>query len=232
MAHTFRRTEIGIYTTVSERLKHSRLERSLSLDQCAQSTDIQKKYLHAMEESRFDELPGEMYARAWIRRYAQLLGLDIEDLMISYTKERGIREKISRGSEQKAASPNAFSIWPWFTGKRVIILLVTLIIISYIGFLAYKTISPPEIAVDLPDRDFRTQENSIIIRGLTERGVLVSVNRQPVILGSEGTFEHELTLQDGLNTVTIEARKKHGLGVTQEYHIVRSALPVLQETGP
>ncbi|OGY91145.1 MAG: hypothetical protein A3B31_01320 [Candidatus Komeilibacteria bacterium RIFCSPLOWO2_01_FULL_53_11] len=232
MAHTFRRTEIGIYTTVSERLKHSRLERSLSLDQCAQSTDIQQKYLRAMEESRFDELPGEMYARAWVRRYAQLLELDIEDLMISYTKERGIRDKMSTASKQKTASPNAFSIWSWFTGKRVIILLVILIIISYIGFLAYKTISPPAISMDLPARDFRTQENSIIIRGQTERGALVNINQQPVILASGGAFEQEIALQDGLNTVTIEARKKHGLGVTHEYNIIKSALPVLQETGP
>ncbi|MEK7583842.1 MAG: helix-turn-helix domain-containing protein [Patescibacteria group bacterium] len=232
MTHTFRRTEIGIYSTVSERLKHSRLERSLSLDQCAQSTDIQQKYLHAMEESRFDELPGEMYARAWMRRYAELLGLDIEDLMISYMKERGIRDKINTAGKQKTASPNAFSIWSWFTGKRISILLVIVIIISYIGFLAYKTISPPTISVDLPALDFRTQENSIIIRGLTEPGAIVSVNRQPVILEREGAFEHEITLQDGLNTVTIEARKKHGLGVAREYNIVRSALPVLQETGP
>src|SRR5262249_60842145 len=39
---------------------------------------VRSSYLHALEEERFDELPGGSYPRVFLRDYANFLGLDAE----------------------------------------------------------------------------------------------------------------------------------------------------------
>ena len=234
MTHTFTRTQLGIYSTVSEQLRKGREQRELSLEECAKSIHIQPKFLQALEESKFDELPGEMYTRAWIRKYATYLDLDLKRLMISYDKERTIRNKATH--DQKTSTFNvAHQLWDFFTMRRLIILFAALILLGYVGVIIYQTISQPRIVLNIPLTGFRTQSNSIIIKGQTETGALVQINQQPIALDAHGIFEQELTLRDGLNTVHIEAQKKHSLAFIQDIPIIKTSLPGLQtatSTGP
>src|SRR5712691_8410948 len=57
-------------------LRDARRKRGLELDAVQRTTRIRKRYLEAMEEERFDLLPGVAYARGFLREYADLLGLD------------------------------------------------------------------------------------------------------------------------------------------------------------
>lgn len=47
-----------------------RRNRGVSLDQIAQATKIRVYYLNAIEQGRFDKLPGGIYSRSYIRQYA------------------------------------------------------------------------------------------------------------------------------------------------------------------
>ncbi len=229
MAHSFKRTELGIYTTVSEQLKRARLDKHLTLADCAHTLSIQEKYLEAIEASQYTRLPGEMYTKAWIKKYATFLGVATRDLMISYEKENGIRAKLEQqqGTQQKRLLPKFTS---FITGRRLIIAFVLLLILGYAGFVIDKSISPPVVTFASPLEDFRTQENSIILKGQTEPGTTVTINRQPVILDSSNGFTQDIPLTDGLNTITIEAKKKHSRSFIKEVTIVKTSLPAVVST--
>lgn len=72
---------------LGQHLKEVREQKQISLDDLQQSTKIQKRYLVAIEEGRFDTLPGLFYARAFVKTYAETIGLDPEPLFDQYRDE-------------------------------------------------------------------------------------------------------------------------------------------------
>ncbi|MFL1695240.1 helix-turn-helix domain-containing protein [Weissella kandleri] len=66
---------------IGEELQTARIAKGLSLDDIQAQTKIQKRYLQAIENDQFDQLPGSFYERAFTRQYAAVVGLDAEDLL-------------------------------------------------------------------------------------------------------------------------------------------------------
>ena len=62
--------------TVGTRLREAREKRGVSLRQIAASTRISVMSLEALERSDFARLPGGIFTRAFVRAYAQEVGLD------------------------------------------------------------------------------------------------------------------------------------------------------------
>lgn len=62
-------------------LKNARIEKGYTLDDLQQTTKIQKRYLQAIEEGNTELLPGHFYARAFIKQYADIVGLNGEQLL-------------------------------------------------------------------------------------------------------------------------------------------------------
>src|SRR3954451_15190129 len=67
-------------TTAGETLRRERLKRNLDLDQISQQLKISRRLLDAIEADQYERLPGGVFARAFVRQYASLLGLDAEEL--------------------------------------------------------------------------------------------------------------------------------------------------------
>jgi cytoskeleton protein RodZ len=65
-------------------LKHERELRGVPLDEIAQSTKISIRYLRALEESRFEDLPGEVFIKGFIRSYGQAIGSNVDELLAAY----------------------------------------------------------------------------------------------------------------------------------------------------
>lgn len=68
-------------------LRAARERRGLSLAAVANELCIRADYLGALENERFDKLPGAAYARAWLRVYAEYLDLDSAPLLAVYVTE-------------------------------------------------------------------------------------------------------------------------------------------------
>ncbi|MCC5895187.1 MAG: helix-turn-helix domain-containing protein [Alkalibacterium sp.] len=69
---------------IGEKLKEARQAKGYTLDDLQQMTKIQKRYLVAVEEGNHDVLPGNFYARAFIKQYADSVGLNGEELINSH----------------------------------------------------------------------------------------------------------------------------------------------------
>lgn len=69
---------------LGERLRQSRQEQNLSLDKVAAKTLIQRRLLQAIEAGQLNELPEPIYTQGLIKRYADMLGLNGEELSSSF----------------------------------------------------------------------------------------------------------------------------------------------------
>lgn len=68
-------------------LRKAREQRSLSLDDIQELTKIRKRYLEAIEDGNYKVLPGSFYVRAFVKNYAEAVGLDAEEVLRLYTNE-------------------------------------------------------------------------------------------------------------------------------------------------
>jgi cytoskeleton protein RodZ len=67
-------------TAVGETLRRERLRRNLDLEQISRELKITPKMLEAIEDEHFDRLPGQVFAKSFVKQYARYLGLDDEEL--------------------------------------------------------------------------------------------------------------------------------------------------------
>jgi cytoskeleton protein RodZ len=68
--------ESKIMFELGSSLREARVRRGIELAQVAAETRIRTRYLQALEDERFELLPGSVYARGFLRAYADYLGLD------------------------------------------------------------------------------------------------------------------------------------------------------------
>ncbi len=61
---------------IGSSLRNARERRKLELADVERATHIRTKYLQALEDERFDVLPGPAYVKGFLRTYADHLGLD------------------------------------------------------------------------------------------------------------------------------------------------------------
>lgn len=69
---------------IGQSLRETRLARGATLEAVEAKTRIRARYLRALENERFDELPGEAYAKGFLRTYADHLGLDGQEYLAAY----------------------------------------------------------------------------------------------------------------------------------------------------
>ncbi|GAF41063.1 hypothetical protein FC83_GL001138 [Agrilactobacillus composti DSM 18527 = JCM 14202] len=69
---------------LGQKLRQARIDKGYTIDDLQQITKIQKRYLLAIEEGNLDQLPGKFYVNAFIRQYAQTVGLDGQALLKEY----------------------------------------------------------------------------------------------------------------------------------------------------
>ncbi len=76
--------------TLGSFLKHHRERRGVSVAELARVTRIPLLSLEAIECDRFDELPGEVFVRGFLKAYAQAIALVPADVLARYTSSRRI----------------------------------------------------------------------------------------------------------------------------------------------
>ncbi len=76
--------------TIGQVLKEKRTQLGLGLSEAEQLTQIQKLYIVALETDDYQALPGDFYIKAYLKQYAEKLGLNAERIIQAYDEGKGI----------------------------------------------------------------------------------------------------------------------------------------------
>jgi len=86
-----------------DRLKKEREQRGITLDDISLNTKIGTRLLRALEEEKFDQLPGGIFNKGFVRAYARHVGLDEEQTVADYMSAAGATPP--QPAEQEGAFP-------------------------------------------------------------------------------------------------------------------------------
>jgi hypothetical protein len=80
---SFRPPELTV-GTFGEKLRKQREQRGISLDTISTITKISPRMLRAIEDEHFDQLPGGVFSKGFVRAYARQVGLNEEEAVADY----------------------------------------------------------------------------------------------------------------------------------------------------
>jgi cytoskeletal protein RodZ len=113
-----------------EQLKREREKRSITLDDISVSTKISTRLLRALEEDHFEQLPGGIFNKGFVRAYAKSVGLDADQIVADYLVAAGEDQPVPtplpeppprREEVDVRRDENAWSV-PW--GSLAVVLLL------------------------------------------------------------------------------------------------------------
>lgn len=203
--------------TIGEILQAKREEHDLTLTELSKKTRIKKKYLLALEENRFRELPAATFVKGYIRTYAELFNFDHQPLVALLRrdfKESAKGKLVPRDFIKPVLKRRQF--WQPATFILMALALVFLSLVGYVGFQWHQLNQPPELKINAPAQE-EVVAARVEVRGQTNTDAIVTVNSQPVALQPDGTFRTEVFLtREGANTITIEAKDRHGRSTLEQ----------------
>jgi cytoskeletal protein RodZ len=121
---------------IGQRLRSERERLGIGIDQIEAETHIRAKFLLAIEEERFDVLPGPAYVRAFVRDYAEQLGLDPQELMADLSTRPGLAEEAVLIAPRREASVPMFGRGAgraaWTLVAALVLVIVVTVLIVYL----------------------------------------------------------------------------------------------------
>ncbi len=206
---TFQARELPQSATLGERLRQVRTDAGWTIEEAAKKTSIQAKYLTIIESGLYRQLPGPVYARSFVKRYALALGVQVEQVMELFDREYQI---VTSGRVERHLPSERVSTEHHWVRRHARLLIaggVISLVLVYLGFQVDRLITPPTLIISQPSADITTRDRQVTIKGSTDVTAGVTINNQAVALGSTGSFSEKIDLSPGLNTLTVVAQKKH-----------------------
>jgi cytoskeletal protein RodZ len=125
---------------IGSSLREARLRQGMDFPEIEAGTKIRGKYLRALEDEQFAQLPAQTYVKGFLRTYAEYLGLDGELYVDEFNSRYVVGEEEPPIRARRTARPHA--------RKRIapILLLAALVGIALVTALviaAWKSGSPP-----------------------------------------------------------------------------------------
>lgn len=127
---------------LGETLRDARLSENISLDELQQITKIQKRYLQAIEENDYGQIPSEFYVRRFLKQYADAVKLDSryilavydgkDQILPTYPKVEEIESQRTNKYKEKKVRRRLIATMP-----MIILGLVALAIVVIVGYVSY-----------------------------------------------------------------------------------------------
>ncbi len=203
--------------TVGSILQEARREKGYTLFQVESATKIREKFLVAIESDDYSTLPSLSYAKGFVKNYSEFLGLNSRTVLAFFrrqTVDPGRSSLLPKGVDVPL-NRSLFQLTP----GRFVGLLVTFfafLFLIYLGF-QYRTIhANPTLVVESPAiSGVVVTEKKMEVFGRTDPDATVTINGVSVLVRSDGKFFDQVTLEPGVNKLTIVATSRFGRTVTE-----------------
>jgi cytoskeletal protein RodZ len=201
--------------SLPERLYAARERKGVDLYRAERDTKIRARYLGALERGDYKELPGAVYTKGFLRNYALYLGLDPEEVLGQWRRERGDSREVAPviAVPRPIAAPRQGLT---FSPSIIVVALLTVFVLAfgaYLGLQVMRFAKPPSIALTDPSSaviEVEQDVTSYTLRGVTIPGATVSIatpGRDPynVSAGPDGDWTSQVDLRRGRNQFDIAA---------------------------
>ncbi len=207
-------------------LRSLRKVQGIKIDDASRQTKIQKKYLEAFENCDFSILPDSLYARNFLKKYVKYLGGDPDYFLDCFEQERGTCDLLKTEQQlprRKVRKKNLIVCHRWFKTASLIVVFCTLF--AYFGWQIHSLTQPPEITIFEPSDNISTDQAIISISGQSNEHADIMINGEQILTNQDGFFKTTVSLQRGLNVITIEGKKKYSKKFTTFRNIVLNETP-------
>jgi cytoskeletal protein RodZ len=202
--------------SLPDRLAAARERKGVDLTRAERDTKIRARYLGALERGDYRELPGAVYTKGFLRNYAIYLGLDPEDVLHQWRRERG---------DQATPEPQIVPLRPiaeparplTFSPSVFVAALLTFVVVGfgiYVGIQLLRYNKPPELAVTNPAEAQISVVDTVttfLLSGTATPGATIAIAApgvdQPyrVTALADGTWSASVPLRRGKNQFDITA---------------------------
>ncbi|MDO7905764.1 helix-turn-helix domain-containing protein [Paenibacillus sp. JX-17] len=150
---------------LGQQLREARLEKGMSLDDVQEMTKIRKRYLEAIEAGDYKVLPGTFYVRAFIKTYAETVGLNPDELLEGHKKDvpapepEAVMEPVTqkRSSRPSSGGERNFRWMPtmlmWLFPLLIIVVVIYIIVSKDSGDPAPQQAAQPATEQTAPAAD-------------------------------------------------------------------------------
>lgn len=196
-------------------MRDARIQKNISLERVEEATKIRIKFLEAIEEDDYTQLPSLSYAKGFIKNYSDFLGLDSRTVLAFFRRQNTDLPKSSilpKGVEDPL-NKSAFQLTP---GKFLAVLVAGLVglFLVYLGFQYQGLRRAPTLEVESPTSQMLVTEKRVDVLGRTDPDATVTIQGVSALVRSDGKFFDQVNLDPGVNVITVVATSRFGKTTT------------------
>ncbi len=189
------KTEKAQGPLAGERLAVARREQQITVLEVAKELHLDEPKVRALEQNNFDFLGAPVFAKGHLRKYASLVGVDMDDVLLDYYKlNRSSDMPPVVGKVRKSA--REFSPGSW----------IGLIVVVFIAAASYWWFVVAKNPLDVPDpqpASSESQTSELSTTGVTDDGFEAVAVETPAPI-SEEVFADEVVAEESVDEGFVE----------------------------
>lgn len=197
-----------------ERLYAARERKGVDLYRAERDTKIRARYLAALERGEYRELPGDVYTKGFLRNYALYLGLDPEEVVGQWRRERpesGPTKAVLTVPRPIAQPRPGLQFSPGIVVAALLTLMVAGVAV-WLGVQVMRFAKPPTLVITQPrEATVQLEEDatSFTIEGTSIPGATITVEMaggtRQAIADSTGDWSVAVDVRRGKNEFRVDA---------------------------
>lgn len=198
--------------TIGEILRTARKDHGFTAEQLSGLTKIDARYIEAIEENDFKNLPSATFTKGFVRNLAISLGKDPDEWVALLRRDY---QTTSPANASPIRRIRRFSLGSLLQSQTILLALGAVVFVIYLGFQYRAVITPPPLEINNPTKDTVTV-SPVTLDGKTTSGTTVIINDDlKIVPDSSGHFQTKLNLSPGTNEIKVSVVNRFGRTTTK-----------------